>query len=148
MYPHRGDFETLKGICLEGVEASLRLKIDNRPFGERVNWTLHRYIGWPRIVSTRIGRLPFDESAIYQVVVRIKSMQSLGRVLKGTVEKSNVAIEETKGVPKKVIEYVVLQKRLIQGKEDQWKIWGTTEETKPEGVLREKSAPYPRAVAK
>ena len=75
-------------------------------------------------------------------------MQSLGRVLKGTGEKSDGAIKETKAVPKKVVEYVVLQKRLIQGKEDQWKVWGTTEETKPEDVLREKSAPYPRAVAK
>ncbi len=133
---------------MEGIQASLRSKIDYRPFGERVNWTLHRYIGRPRIVSTRIARLPLDESAIYQVVVRIKSMQSLEKILKGTGENRDVVVEETKGKPKKVMEYVVLQKRMLRGKEDQWKIWGTTEETKPEDVLREDSATYPQAMVK
>ena len=148
MHPHRGDVESLKGVCLEGIQASLRSKIDYRPVGERVNWTLHRYIGRPRIVSTRIARLPLDESAIYQVVVRIKSMQSLGKILKGTGGKSDEIIDETKGVPKKVTEYVVLQKRILRGKEDQWKIWGMTEETKPEDVLREGSATYAQAMVK
>ena len=148
MHPHRGDVETLKGVCLEGIQASLRSKIDYRPLGERVNWTLHRYIGRPRIVSTRIARLPLDESALYQVVVRIKSMQSLEKILKGTGEKSDIVIDEPKGVPKKVMEYVVLQKRIVRGKEDPWKIWGMTEETKPQDVLREDSATYPQAMAK
>ena len=75
-------------------------------------------------------------------------MQSLERILKGTGEKSDVVIEETKVEPKKMMEYVVLQKRLIRGKEESWKIWGMTEETKPEDVLREDSATYPQAMAK
>jgi len=143
----RGDVQSLKGVCLEGIQASLRSKIDYRPFGERMNWTLHRYIGRPRIVSTRIGRLPLDESAIYQAVVRIRSMQSLEKIIKDPGEKSNVAIDQPKAVPKKVTEYVVLQKRLIRGKEDQWKIWGMTEETKPEDVLGEDSATYQQVIA-
>ena len=75
-------------------------------------------------------------------------MQSLEKILKGTGENRDVVVEETKGKPKKVMEYVVLQKRILRGKEDQWKIWGTTEETKPEDVLREDSATYSRAMVK
>lgn len=75
-------------------------------------------------------------------------MQSLEKILKGTGENRDVVVEETKGKPKKVMEYVVLQKRMLRGKEDQWKIWGTTEETKPEDVLREDSATYPQAMVK
>ena len=140
--------ETLKGICLEGIQASLRSKIDYRPLGERVHWTLHRFIGRPRIVSTRISRLPIDVSAIYQVVVKIKSMQSLEKIRKGTGAQRDVVLEETKGEPKKVMEYVVLQKRMIKGKEDPWKIWGMTEETKPEDVTHEESVSYPQAMPK
>ncbi len=113
-----------------------------------MHWTLHRYIGRPRIVSTRIAQLPMDESGIYQVVVILKSMQSLERILKGTGEKSDVVIEETKGEPKKMMEYVVLQKRILRGKEEPWKIWGMTEETKPEDVLQEESANYSQAMVK
>ena len=148
MHQHRGDVETLKGICLEGIQASLRSKIDYRPLGERVHWTLHRYIGRPRIVSTRISRLPLDVSAIYQVVVKIKSMQSLETIRKGTGAQSNVVLEETKGEPKKVTEYVVLQKRMIRGKEESWKIWGMTEETKPEDVMQDEGENYPQAISK
>ena len=75
-------------------------------------------------------------------------MQSLEKILKGTGEKSDIVIDEPKGVPKKVMEYVVLQKRIVRGKEDPWKIWGMTEETKPQDVLREDSATYPQAMAK
>ena len=101
-----------------------------------MHWTLHRYIGRPRIVSTRIARLPLNVSAIYQVVVKIKSMQSLKKIQKGTGAQRDVVVEETKGEPKKVTEYVVLQKRMIRGKEDPWKIWGMTEETKPEDFMQ------------
>lgn len=129
---------------MEGIQASLRSKIDYRPLGERVHWTLHRHIGRPRIVSTRIARLPLDVSAIYQVVVRIKSMQSLEKIRKGTGAQRDVVLEETKAEPKKVIEYVVLQKRMIRGKEDPWKIWGMTEETKLEDVMQEDRATSPQ----
>ena len=75
-------------------------------------------------------------------------MQSLETIQKGTGEKSDIVIDEPKGVPKKVMEYLVLQKRMVRGKEDQWKVWGMTEETKPGDVLREDSATYPQATAK
>lgn len=75
-------------------------------------------------------------------------MQSLEKIRRGTGAQSNVVLEETKGEPKKVTEYVVLQKRMIRGKEDPWKIWGMTEETKPEDVMQEERMSYPQATAK
>ena len=102
MHAHRGDVQIIKEVCLDGLQASLRSKIDNRQRGELLNWTLHRFIGRPRIVSTRIGKLPFDESAIYQVVAKIKSMQSLEKIIKEPGGKSDVTSDEKKGVPKKV----------------------------------------------
>lgn len=64
-------------------------------------------------------------------------MQSLEKIRKGTGAQRDVVLEETKGEPRKVTEYVVLQKRIIKGKEDPWKIWGMTEETKPEDLTHE-----------
>ena len=148
MHAHRGDVQSLKGVCCDGLQASLRSKIDNRHPREHVNWTLHRYIGRPRIVSTRIGKLPFDESAIYQVVIKMKSMQSLEKIIREPGGKSDVVSDEKKGVPKKVTEYVVLQKSLLRGKEFQWKIWGMTEEIKPEDVLPEDTSYMARGMVR
>ncbi|KAF1947288.1 hypothetical protein EJ02DRAFT_365530 [Clathrospora elynae] len=43
---------------------------------------------------------------------------------------------EDNGKPKTVVEYLVLQKRVIQGKEEGWKVWGFTQESTPE-VIKE-----------
>ena len=40
------------------------------------------------------------------------------------------------GVPQTVVEYLVLQQRVIRGEEEEWKVWGFTEETTPE-VLKQ-----------
>lgn len=44
------------------------------------------------------------------------------------------------GKPRKVVEYLVLQKRVIGGREEDWKIWGFTQESTPEKV--EEDAAY------
>ena len=36
------------------------------------------------------------------------------------------------GKPKKVVEYLVMQKRVIRGREEDWKVWGFAEESTPE----------------
>ena len=64
---------------------------------------------------------------MYQVVVKIKSLQSLERT-----PANALASDATE---KKVVEYVVLQKMMLKGKEGTWKIWGTVEETKVEDAL-------------
>lgn len=68
-----------------------------------------------------------EKSAIYQVVIKLRSMQSLEKIpangsLSGTTEE------------REVVEYLVLQKIMLNGREEKFKIWGTVEESK-EDVL-------------
>ena len=118
----------LKRVCLDGLVASFRIRINARQYNESLQWKLHKYIGRPRIVSTNIVSLEIQKSALYQVVVRIKSMQSLERTLEN--DSASDATEQ-----KAILEYVVLQKRMLRGEEGIWKIWGTIEETKVEDAL-------------
>ncbi|KAG9187795.1 hypothetical protein G6011_05666 [Alternaria panax] len=41
------------------------------------------------------------------------------------------------GVPKTVVEYLVLQKRVIRGSEEDWKVWGFTQESTPSVIARD-----------
>ena len=119
---------TLESVCLEGLLDSFRNRIQVRPTKESLQWTLHKYIGFARIVSTNIVSLELEKSALYQVVVRIKSMQSLEKT-----PANGLASDTTE--KKKTVEYVVLQRMLLRGKEGDWKIWGTVGESKVEDVL-------------
>lgn len=69
-----------------------------------------------------------ESSALYQVVVKIKSLQSLVRTPADGLA-SDVAEAE------KMVEYVVLQRMMLKGNEGVWKIWGTIEESKVEAAL-------------
>ena len=55
-------------------------------------------------------------------------MQSLARA-----PKIDIASDATE--QKTILEYVVLQKRILSGEEGEWRIWGTIEESKVEEVL-------------
>ncbi|KAK3071793.1 hypothetical protein LTS18_014779, partial [Coniosporium uncinatum] len=72
------NLETLRKMCGDGLLASFRARLSHRPKGEKWSWTLNSYVGTPRVVSNRAGRLPFDAgpgdrgSALRQVVVRIR----------------------------------------------------------------------------
>lgn len=66
-----------------------------------------------------------------QAVVRIRSVQSLEKNTK-TKRKKEVGGEDTAGVGgggKMMDEYVVIQKNIFQGVEDDWMVWGTTKES-------------------
>ena len=117
----------LKSVCHEGLLASFRTRINVRPPKESLQWTLHKYIGLPRIVSTNIVSLEIERSALYQVVVKMESIQSLEKT-----PANGLASDATE--KKKMLEYVVLQKMMLRGQEGNWKIWGTIEETKVEDV--------------
>ena len=124
-----GDMVALKSVCHEGLFASFRTRINLHPRQESLQWTLHKYLmGSPRIVSTNIVPLEIEKSAVYQVVVKIKSIQSLEKT-----PANGLAGDATE--KKKMVEYVVLQKMMLKGQEGTWKIWGTIEETKVEDVL-------------
>ena len=114
----------LKSLCHDGLLASFRARIHVRPSTERLRWTLTKYIRRPRIVSTNIALLEVG-SALYQVVVKIESLQSLER---------KPANGPASG-EKNMVEYLVMQKKILKGTEDDWKIWGTVEESQVSDVL-------------
>ena len=125
----RGDTDTLRTICADGLYESFRARIAARR-GEKVQWTLHKYIRSPRVVSDRAARLPIDGAGLRQAVVRIRSRQSLTRMREGQVVAGT-------GQERDVKEYVVIQKRLWKGKEEGWLVWGTTEESTLEQLKAE-----------
>lgn len=79
--------------------------------------------------------LPFKSSAIRQVVVRLQSRQSLARTVFSGPGRPEELVKGT-GKGKPVSEYVVLQRRMWKGEEEPWMIWGTTEETDPDTLLK------------
>jgi len=133
---------TLRKNCTDGILSSFRTRINSRPKNEIHRWTLHRYIGSPRIVSTRAAVLPEDKSAIMQVVVRLSSTQSLETILKGVGGREDTVTKGTQGTQdgkQDLVEYLVLQKLILRGTEKPWMVWGTTQESQVGQVLGEES---------
>ncbi|CAE7205456.1 hypothetical protein CFE70_008629 [Pyrenophora teres f. teres 0-1] len=170
-----GNIENLKKTCLAPYFVELKHRIAARG-NLHMNWQIHGDIS-SRIVSHRAA--PVGESrpdtAYRQLVIRLKSTQSVTRSLVGSqaapsstgprhatkklawmpdaareqmqrerkeqaesggarhvrqLEKRAVFVDN--GVPKTVVEYLVLQKRVIEGEEEQdWKVWGFAQETTP-----------------
>ncbi|KAI4284141.1 MAG: hypothetical protein L6R38_001639 [Xanthoria sp. 2 TBL-2021] len=129
-----GDITTLSTICTEGLLASFKSRIASRPRNERLRWTLHKFIRGPKFVSHRIAILPYKGSAIRQVVVRMRSRQSLAQMVSRGPGRPDALIQGT-GEEKDVSEYLVLQRRMWKEIEEPWMVWGTTEETDPDTVL-------------
>ncbi|KAL8659691.1 MAG: hypothetical protein Q9226_000316 [Calogaya cf. arnoldii] len=132
-----GDVTTLSTICTEGLLASFKSRIAARPRNERFRWNLHKFIRAPKFVSQRVGVLPYKGSAIRQVVVRMRSRQSLARMVSRGPGRPDAQIQGT-GEEKDVTEYLVLQRRIWKEIEEPWMVWGTTDETDPDTVLTSK----------
>lgn len=66
-----------------------------------------------------------------QAVVRIRSVQSLDKGKNTKTKKKGEEEKDTAGIRggKMMDEYVVIQKNIFQGVEDDWMVWGTTKET-------------------
>jgi protein MBA1 len=116
----------------------------------------------PRVVSNRMAQLPIPgaesretPTAIRQVVLRISSKQRLGisresasstlsgsdkrRQLKWTPDGEEILAEEEELAQpdvheKDVVEYLVLQRRLLKGEEEPWKVWGFANATTLESI--------------
>jgi protein MBA1 len=125
-----GDAITLRRICTDGIYDQFKARISSRPRGEKTVWELVKYNKRAKIVSHRAARLPIDGAAVRQAVVRLSSRQKLSRygadgiLVKGT------------GKERDVVEYLVVEKSYWNWKEGDWRVWGTTEETKLETVLQ------------
>jgi protein MBA1 len=54
---------------------------------------------------------------------------------KNETQEGNQTLKDVgRGTRKEVVEYLVLQKRVIRGKEEDWKVWGFTQESTPEKI--------------
>lgn len=124
-----GDSSMLRKICADGIYDSLRARIAARPRGEKMVWELVKYNKRAKVVSHRAATLPIDGGAIRQAVVRIASRQKLSRY-----SAQGVLVKGT-GKERDVVEYLVVEKRYVKWKGEDWRVWGTTEETKYEDVL-------------
>ncbi|EDU50251.1 Tim44 domain containing protein [Pyrenophora tritici-repentis] len=170
-----GNVRKLKDTCLPPFLRKIQSQIAVRG-GLRVNWKIHGNIA-ARIVSHRASPLgeSHPDTAYRQLVVRLKSKQSITRTKSGRKAASSSSTgprrpseglpwmpdaareqmqRERKAkaeghvdgvelpqendvffdteVPTTVVEYLVLQKRVIRGVEEDWKVWGFTRETTPE----------------
>lgn len=67
--------------------------------------------------------------------MRIRSKQSLAKIIPATKGRRESVVEGTDR-EKQVDEYVVIQRRVMKGKEEPWMVWGTTQETSVDEVLR------------
>lgn len=63
--------------------------------------------------------------------MRLRSKQSFTKLRRKG--KEDVVVDDT-GHTKDITEYVVIQRRMIEGKEGKWKIWGTTTESDTEAI--------------
>ncbi|KAF2146205.1 uncharacterized protein K452DRAFT_283480 [Aplosporella prunicola CBS 121167] len=147
-----GDVHTLSRICTDGLLDSFSKRIAARSPNERITWTLH---GTPKVrivsdcaVKVPVPGVPKDKPCgLRQVVVRIKSRQSLVRAYarkdrtgKETLvdragkpmpvdDKGEVSAEVRELEAKNLKEYVVLQRRMWMAKEEPWRVWGLVNET-------------------
>ncbi|KAI4259500.1 MAG: hypothetical protein LQ352_000687 [Teloschistes flavicans] len=135
-----GDAATLSTICTEGLLSSFKARIAARPHNEQMRWTLHRFTRGPKFVSQRIAILPLRGSAVRQVIVRLRSRQTLARVASngpGPMEDATKQSEDEKAVS----EYLVLQQRMWKGEEEPWMIWGITEESDIDTICQPQITP-------
>lgn len=117
-----GDIKTLRRICADGLLESFEARIRARSKGEVWSWELVSMKGRPSVVSHRSATLGIEGMGLRQAVVRIRSTQRLTRYKGGEVVKGS-------GGEKDVTEYIVIQRRMMHDKEEDWVVWGTTEET-------------------
>ncbi|RAL06408.1 uncharacterized protein BO80DRAFT_11752 [Aspergillus ibericus CBS 121593] len=122
-----GDSTTLRKVCCTGLANQLNSRIAARPKGEQVSWSLEKYIKSPatfftgvRVVSDRATQIPeLPDSGVRQVVLRITSRQSKGKVSSGqSTDVANNAKQQD------CTEYIVIQKLRWTGEEGEWRVWG------------------------
>ncbi|PGG98871.1 hypothetical protein AJ79_08747 [Helicocarpus griseus UAMH5409] len=132
------DTSTIRDICCNGLRDDFLRRISARPAdAKKHTWTLHKYTKFPfalnltgaRVVADRAAQAPHN-MGFRQVIVRIRSRQSLVRPVSQVKESSEQQKKkQVETPPKDFTEYVVLQKMLVAGVELPWKIWGFTKAT-------------------
>lgn len=115
-----------------------------------------------RVVSHRAAPLgdTHPDSGYRQVIVRLESTQALKITNTGPrvqhdkggpkwwpaeAKHQNIHVQQApsefadNGVPKRVVEYIVMQTQLIDGVEKEWKVQGFAEESTPESIKEDEA---------
>jgi mitochondrial protein MBA1 len=145
----------IREICLDPLANKFADRIIARG-ALKMNW---RLIKWnsARVVSHRAAPLgeQHPDSGYRQVIVRLESTQSLSikgaagpkkpsgrptwmpaeaKMQRNTVKEKEAHQFADNGVPKRVVEYLVMQTRLVNGREEQWMVQGFAQESTPETI--------------
>ncbi|THC98030.1 hypothetical protein EYZ11_002456 [Aspergillus tanneri] len=128
-------------------------RINNRLKDEKVTWSLEKYNRTPgtfltglRVVSDRATQIPeIPDSGVRQVVVRITSRQSTGKIKlqpKHRPQGPSVPAENAASTKQQdCTEYIVVQKLRWAGEEEDWRIWGHATPTTVEDLSNAFFAP-------
>lgn len=73
-----------------------------------------------------------DFVGVRQIIVRIHSTQTV--TSRGGRDASGAVLPEKKNTRDGIVEYVVIQQRVIDGKASDWKVWGMANETTREQI--------------
>lgn len=126
------DEHTIRKICTDGLRDSLLARMASRQQDMKMTWEHISFNRKCKVMSHRAATLGSDGAAIRQAVIRLDTRQKLSRY------RANGEVIAPSEKAKDILEYVVIQKRTIKGKEQDWQIWGTTEETTLEKVRRQR----------
>jgi len=143
-----GNLDRVKSQVCSGLFGSLRGRVAQRAPNTYLRWEVKRQLSTPKLCSFKAAVLPGpkgesseERNAQIQAVVKLHTLQSLQHIKRVTkrVNQKLVTKEEPVGAEeeKESVEYVVMQKTLRKGKMRNWQIWGFTDETSLQQLLRE-----------
>ncbi|KAF2150373.1 hypothetical protein K461DRAFT_280393 [Myriangium duriaei CBS 260.36] len=130
-----GNLDRVEGKLKRDVLASLRSRVLSRGSHTDTRWKLEKYNAKPRTVAYTVALVDpnkpkWRQTWMQQAVVEMDTEQSLVRTKRvirpGGREEVVEGKKESGGT---VREYVVIQKLVVDGVEEGWKIWGMTRAT-------------------
>jgi len=134
-----GDSRAISEMCLSGVAKGFQDRIAARPRGLAAKWKLEgkRDVA-TSLVSNRalLLSLPgYDDTGIQQIVVRMRSNQSLR--FDATAKESQDKTLRYSPKEGEVLEYLVLQRQIMRGVFKEWKVWGFANEWDVETIAED-----------
>lgn len=124
---HSNDVERLREICCNSTaKEQVRRAMNQRSRGLAYEWNLIKLLSPVEVISHRATPQSLEDGSDFpvlyrQAIVRVHALQTLVPRNRKGLSDALVGNSETHAID----EYMVLQKRLYQGIEEDWKVWGT-----------------------
>jgi protein MBA1 len=115
-------------MCTSGVAEGFRNRIAARPPGVTAEWTLKDKYKVSLISNhpVMISLPGYEDTGVQQIVFRIQTTQNLTYRSTSKGSKYEGLGFDSPGAP--VTDYFVLQRRVVRGKFQDWKVWGFANE--------------------